>query len=148
MKLHLAMSADRKFPTGEAFHVTYTLCGRENAKSDDGANPTPNHAEVTCGHCLRLMRAPWFQKKAADCSSRTLPEKPITERACPWTPSPKLGKTLSIRTARPRRSALPATLNARTRLALRKRRHSKFQRSSFAFSRHIGRYARTTVLTP
>lgn len=65
MKLHLSQSRTGKFPTGEEYHSTYTLCGRENAQSDDGMNSTPNHSEVTCGHCLRIMQAPWFQKKAA-----------------------------------------------------------------------------------
>jgi hypothetical protein len=60
MKLHLAMIKETKDYTR-----TYTLCGRENSQSDDGTNSTPNHGEVTCGHCLKLMAKPWFKRRVA-----------------------------------------------------------------------------------
>lgn len=63
MKLHLAMTKEGKFPNGQTYYRTYTLCGRENAKADDGCNSTPNHSEVTCGHCLKMMAQPWFKRR-------------------------------------------------------------------------------------
>lgn len=65
MKLHLAVQKTGKFPDGAEYTRTYTLCGRENAASTDGTNSTSVESEVTCGHCRRMMRAPWFAKRRA-----------------------------------------------------------------------------------
>lgn len=53
MKLHLNFLTENSF----GGLTTGTLCGRENAKSDDGTNSTSVQAEVTCGHCLKILAA-------------------------------------------------------------------------------------------
>lgn len=60
MKLHLATVKHRDGGT-----ITHTLCHRDNAKSLDGYNSTGEPAEVTCGHCLRIMAQPWYKRRQA-----------------------------------------------------------------------------------
>lgn len=51
MKTHFAVSGRGAF----GGTLTTTLCGRMNAKSEDGMNSTEAAADVTCAFCLTIL---------------------------------------------------------------------------------------------
>lgn len=53
MKTHMYVTRRNAF----GGTTTSSLCGRLNAASADGMNITGDRKQVTCGFCLKLMRA-------------------------------------------------------------------------------------------
>ena len=51
MKIHLAIEKTNRY----GGYNYYTLCGRHNKLSEDGANATDNPGEVTCKFCLKKL---------------------------------------------------------------------------------------------